>query len=154
MNEHILIPIIVAVTFISFVAVWRLWQGYYPGSKWIVEDPPITHNGLDEKQAKLMFFYTSWCPWSHKAWPPWKSFLQQMKNSPVDYGGKEILFEEINAEADKGKAALYNVREYPTFKLETGEKVFVMQAIPDPITFNAFLESTLGKKGPHKASTG
>ena len=69
-----------------------------------------------------------------------------MKNSPARYGGKTIIFEEINCEADKGKAALYNIRQYPAFKLETSDKVFVLQAIPDPKTFEAFLTGTLGKK--------
>jgi hypothetical protein len=56
------------------------------------------------------------------------------------------LIEEIDAEADKGKAALYKIREYPTFKLEVIDKVYTLQAVPDVLTFDAFLLGTLGKK--------
>ena len=124
-------------------------MGVYPASKFIIEDPPVEHNGLEEGQARFMFFYVTWCPWCKKAWKPWKKFKQMMKNNPATYGGKKIIFEEINCEADKGKTALYNVKAYPTFKLETVNKVFVLQAIPDPSTFEAFLTGTLGQKTTH-----
>jgi|UniRef100_A0A6C0B0G9 thiol-disulfide isomerase/thioredoxin len=146
MSETVWIILVVCLTFFVVIAAYRFFVGYYPGSKFIVEDPPVQHNGLDSDQARFMFFYTTWCPWSHKAWKPWKAFKQMMKNKQVKYGGKTVLFEEINAEADKGKAALYNVKEYPTFKLETADKVYLLQAVPDPATFDIFLVGTLGKK--------
>jgi len=150
MYEYFLTPLMVVLTFLFFVLIWRFTQGYYPGSTVVVEDPPIAHNGLDPKQARFMFFYTNWCPYSHKAQAPWRSFKQQLKNAPALYGGKEVLFEEINAEADKGKAALYTVREYPTFKLETTDRVFVMKGKPDIIAFDNFLQNNLGEKTFHK----
>jgi len=150
MREYLLVPTIVIITFVSFVAIWRLYQGYYPGSKWIVEDPPLGNNGLDSNQARFMFFYTNWCPWSHKARPHWNSFKQSLRNRPMTYGGKEVVFEEINAEADVGKATLYHVSAYPTFKLETSDKVYVLIGPPDLLTFDYFLETALGKKAPHK----
>ena len=141
--------LIVVVTFVIIVAAYRFFVGYYPGSKFIIEDPPLEKNGLDSDQARLMFFYTTWCPWSTKARPAWNSFKQLLTNTPAKYGGKTIIFEEINAESDKGKAALYRVTEYPTFKLETNDKLFRFQAIPDPATFEAFLTSALGEKASH-----
>jgi hypothetical protein len=146
MSETLWTVLVVTLTFFIVIAAYRFFVGYYPGSKFIVEDPPVQHNGLDADQARFMFFYTTWCPWSTKAQKPWKAFKQMLKNNPVKYGGKTIIFEDINAEADKGKAALYNVREYPSFKLETKDKVFVLQAIPDPATFEVFLTGTLGVK--------
>jgi hypothetical protein len=138
--------LIVVITFVVIVLAYRFFAGYYPGSKFIIEEPPLEKNGLDSDQARLMFFYTSWCPWSTKARAPWNSFKQMLTNTPVKYGGKTVLFEEINAESDKGKAALYRVVEYPTFKLETNDKLFLFKAIPDPVTFEAFLTSALGQK--------
>jgi thiol-disulfide isomerase/thioredoxin len=146
MSETIWTVLVVSLTFFLVIAAYRFFVGYYPASKFIVEDPPVQHNGLDGDQAKFMFFYTTWCPWSKKAWKPWKAFKQMLKNKPIKYGGKTVIFEEINVEADKGKAALYNVHEYPTFKLETVDKVYVLQAIPDPSTFEVFLTGTLGVK--------
>jgi thiol-disulfide isomerase/thioredoxin len=141
--------IIVVLTFVIIIAAYRFFVGYYPGSKFIIEDPPLEKNGLDADQARFMFFYTTWCPWSTKARAPWNSFKQLLTNNPAKYGGKTIIFEEINAESDKGKAALYNVKEYPTFKLETNDKLFRFIAIPDPATFEAFLTSSLGQKASH-----
>lgn len=146
MNEYLEIALYVLGTCIVLVVGWYFWKGYYPGSSYIVEQPPIPKNGLDPGQAKFMFFYTTWCPWSHKAWPKWKSFKQLMENNQVKYGDQQILFEEIDCEADKGKAALYKIAGYPTFKLGTTEQTYVFQGIPDPRTFDVFLQTCLGKK--------
>jgi thiol-disulfide isomerase/thioredoxin len=140
--------ITLAIT-VAVIVIYRLAAGYYPGSKYIISDPPIAHNGLEDNQAKFMFFYTSWCPWCKKAQTPWAKFKQQLENAPVTYGGKTIILEAINAESDKGKAALYSVKAYPTFKLETTNKVYEMKGIPDSLTFDAFLTAALGKKASH-----
>jgi len=145
MNEYLQIFLIVLGTCLIIAFGWKYWKGYYPGSSFVVEDPPITKNGLETGQATFMFFYTSWCPWSHKAWPKWSSFKQKMKNNPQKYGGHEIIFEEIDCDSNP-KASLYKVTSYPSFKLITSEKTFVMQGIPDPLTFDVFLQGTLGEK--------
>jgi thiol-disulfide isomerase/thioredoxin len=145
MNEYLQIFLIVLATCLIIAFGWKYWKGYYPGSSFVVEDPPITKNGLETGQATFMFFYTSWCPWSHKAWPKWSSFKQKMKNNPQKYGGHEIIFEEIDCDSNP-KASLYKVTSYPSFKLITSEKTFVMQGIPDPLTFDVFLQGTLGEK--------
>jgi len=149
MSEIFLTIILVVATFFIIIAAYRFFVGYYPGSKFIIEDPPIPNNGLDPDQARFMFFYATWCPWSKKAWKPWNSFKQMMRNNPTLYGGKTILFEEIDSEADKGKAALYNVKEYPTFKLETSDKLVKLLAIPDVATFQVFLKGVLGQESSH-----
>jgi thiol-disulfide isomerase/thioredoxin len=146
MNEYLETALYVLGMCIIIVVGWYYWKGYYPGSSYIVEQPPIPKNGLDPGQAKFMFFYTTWCPWSHKAWPKWKSFKQLMENNQVKYGDQQILFEEIDCEADKGKAALYKIAGYPTFKLGTTEQTYVFRGIPDPKTFDVFLQACLGKK--------
>jgi thiol-disulfide isomerase/thioredoxin len=145
MNEYLQTFLIVLATSLIIIFGWKYLKGYYPGSSFIIEDPPITKNGTEEGQAKFMFFYTSWCPWSHQAWPKWKSFKQLMQNNPQKYGGHQIIFEEINCESDP-KASLYKISAYPTFKLLTIEKTYVMQGTPDPLTFDVFLKGTLGEK--------
>ena len=137
---------------IALVVVIVSVYGYYastgvmPGSKLIVQEPPIANNGIDDGQAKFMFFYTTWCPWSKKAQTPWSSLKEMLKNTPKTYGGKSIVFEEINAESDEGKAALYKVEAYPTFKLETSTKVYEMKGKPSVGAFRAFLMSALGQE--------
>jgi len=143
--------IIVAIVIALLVVIGSIY-GYYlstgimPGSKLIVQEPPISNNGIDENQAKFMFFYTTWCPWSKKAQAPWSSLKEMLKNTPKTYGGKSIVFEEINAESDQGKTALYKVEAYPTFKLETSTKVYEMKGAPSVAAFRAFLISALGQE--------
>lgn len=136
----------VLVVVIAVVLVFRSKKHFYPASKLIIEDPPIEHNGLEAGQARFMFFYTTWCPWCKKAQAPWRSFKQQVKNGNVLYGDYKVQFEEINGEADKGKNALYKINAYPTFKIETIDKVVTFKGVPDPLTFDAFLTSVLGPK--------
>jgi thiol-disulfide isomerase/thioredoxin len=137
---------------ISIIVVALMIGGYYlitgtpPGAKLIVQDPPVTPSGVDETTAKFMFFYTTWCPHSRKAQTPWSSFKEMLKNSPKKYGKYSIMFEEINAESDEGKAALYQIKAYPTFKVETKDKVYEMLGAPSPATFRAFLISALGNE--------
>jgi hypothetical protein len=52
-----------------------------------------------------------------------------MENKPQTYGGQKIIFEEIDCEADKAKAALYKISGYPTFKLATIKQRFIDTAI-------------------------
>ena len=136
---------VVIIVFLLIVLVWRLVRGHYPGSKYIIEDPPLETNGLDNKHARFMFFYTTWCPWCRKADPVWRSFKKAVEGK-AKYGGVTVDFEEIDAERDKGRAALYKIKEYPTFKLETHDKVYKLIAIPDDVTFEDFLIGVLGKK--------
>ena len=135
------------------IGIYRLITGNFPASKLIIEDPPLEHNGLEPQQARFMFFYTSWCPWCKSATAPWKSFQQQLKNNPATYGGYTVSFEDINAEANKGKASLYKIQAYPTFKLETHNKVIELKAVPDPLNFDAFLKAALGEKVSSQSST-
>ena len=134
---------VVTIAVLSGVILFRSMRGFYPGSKMIIEDPPIEHNGLEPQTARFIMFYTTWCPWSLKAQKPWRSFKQQLKNTPKKYNGYSVSLEEVNAEADKGKAALYKIKAFPTFKVETPQKVVQFQGVPDPLTFDTFLTSAL-----------
>jgi thiol-disulfide isomerase/thioredoxin len=151
MDSNIWISLLVVVaTIASAIFLYRYITGGYPASKIIIGDPPVEHNGLEPTQARFMFFYTTWCPWSKKAWKPWNAFKLLTQNGKFTYGGHSIIFEEINAEADKGKSALYKVKAYPTFFVETGDRISTFEGVPDILTFDAFLVSAIGKKeSPH-----
>ena len=138
----IIIPLILILV---GYGIYLLITGVAPGSKLIIEDPPVQNN-QDPQQATFMFFYTTWCPHCKKAQQPWSSMKELLKNQKYTYGGKTIFMEEINAENDKGKTALYKIKAYPTFKLETSEKVYEMQGPPSTASFRAFLTSALGEE--------
>jgi thiol-disulfide isomerase/thioredoxin len=135
--------IISFVVVVLFIGVYYAIRGFPPGAR-IVIKKPVMGDQLSKDQAKFMFFYTSWCPHCKKAQQPWYSFKELLKNRDYTFGGKEVVFEEINCEADRGKAALYQIAAYPTFKLETSEDLFEMEGPPNADTFRAFLKKSLG----------
>ncbi len=140
--EIISVLVVVAVIIVGYRSATGIW----PGSRVIVQQPPESSPKVSDTNAKFMFFYTTWCPYSDDAKDPWNSFKQMLKNTPKTYGGKTITFEEIDAEAEVGRAALYKVVEYPTFKLQTSDKVYQMLGKPSVAASRAFLISSLGKE--------
>jgi thiol-disulfide isomerase/thioredoxin len=132
--------VIVTLSIVGYYLVTQTW----PGSRLLTSIPPVAHSGIDDSTAKFMFFYTTWCPWSKKAQVPWSSFKEQQKNTRYTYGGKTVVFEDINADSDKGKTALYQIKGYPTFKLETKDNVFEMKNAPTTESFREFLKNALG----------
>ena len=147
MQQEFWISLVVVLAIsLLIIFLYKFLYGNYPASKLIITDPPIEHNGLEPSQAKFMFFYTTWCPYCTKAQKPWRDFKKQLKDRPMKYGNYTIMFEEIDAEKDKSKAALYKITEYPVFKVETHKKVIEMKGVPDPLNFNQFLISALGNK--------
>lgn len=138
-SELIISAIVVTVC----IGIYYLVTGKPPGARVIEQDPPID-SGLDENQAIFMFFYASWCPHCKHAEQPWASLKQLIKNESYTYGGKYVNFEEINAETNKGKSALYKITGYPTFKVVTDKKVYEMVGAPNVSNFREFLKKALG----------
>lgn len=132
---------------VVLVAIWGyyMFTGTPPGARLVEQEPPVD-GGLDAGQSKLMFFYASWCPHCKHAKQPWQSLMQTIKNQGLTYGGKTVTFEEINAEVDKGKSALYNINAYPTFKLQTSDKLYEMIGAPTVANFREFLKKALGSE--------
>lgn len=139
--------IISAMVVLSAIYGYYLVTGTPPGAKLIVQEPPVD-SGLDEGQANLMFFYATWCPHCKTAKQPFHSLKQLIKNDGLTYGGHTVTFEEVNAEVDKGKSALYNINAYPTFKLQTKDKLYEMSGAPNVANFRAFLKKALGDEKP------
>ena len=99
---------------------------------------------MDPGQAKFMFFYAPWCPYCVTAEPELASFKQLVKNGNYTYGGHTLFFEDVNAYADKGKSALYKIKHYPTFKIETSDGLFEMKGKATSSNFRDFVKAALG----------
>ena len=138
---------LIVSTIVVLLAIfgYHAYTGILPGAKLIELTPPVD-SGLDDGQSKFMFFYATWCPHCKTAKTPWHSFQELVKNQGLTYGGKTVVFEEINAEIDKGKTALYNVVAYPTFKLQTKDKLYDMVGAPTVTNFREFLKKALGSE--------
>jgi len=139
--------IVSLIVVLACIGIYYAWTGTPPGAKVIEQEPP-NDGGLDDGQANFMFFYATWCPHCKHAQQPWHSMKQFVKNSNYTYGGKKVSFEEVNAETDKGKAALYSIQAYPTFKLQTSKKIYEMVGKPDVANFREFLKKALGDEKP------
>jgi len=144
MITEIIVSLIVVI---GCIGIYYAITGTPPGAR-IIEQQPPTSSGLDDNQANFMFFYATWCPHCKTAQQPWHSMRQLIKNSGYSYGGKTVSFEEINAETDKGKSALYNIQSYPTFKVQTKDKIYEMVGKPSVNNFREFLKKALGDEKP------
>ena len=138
------------VTVVATIVIYYYITNVPPGAKLIIQEIPEFSEAVDNNTARLMFFWASWCPYCKQAWQPWKSLQQVIKNDNLTYGGKSVSFEDINAETNKGKAALYKINAYPTFKVVTDKKVYEMLGKPTVPNLREFLKKALGdEKASH-----
>jgi len=140
MSSTMKVAITAAAVTITIIGVMYLMKQYPPGAR--VMQMGGESDSDNEETPKLMFFYTTWCPHCKNAKPKWES----LKSVRRTYGGKKIEFEEIDCDIDKGKAAMYDIKGYPTFKLETHNKVIQFEGRPDVPSLRAFLTSALGEE--------
>lgn len=100
------------------------------------------------QDARLLFFYAPWCPWSKKAKVQWDAFITEYKRFPTTYGGKRVSLELINGDQHQDMVKSYNIVAYPTFKLVTSDQVLEMTGYPSPDVFKNFLRKSLGREEP------
>jgi thiol-disulfide isomerase/thioredoxin len=134
------------VTVVATIVIYYYITNVPPGAKLIIQEIPEFSEAVDKNTARLMFFWASWCPYCRQAWQPWKSLQQVIKNNKYKYGDKTIQFESINAEADVGKSDLYNIKYYPTIKVQTNEKLYEMVGHVNVKNLREFLTKALGKE--------
>ncbi len=138
--------IIAAIVVVGFIFLYNYSTGVMPGAKLVISSPTTQSSGVGENEAKFMFFYTTWCPYSRKAETPWKSFQELVKNQPRTYGTTRLVFEDVNAESQVAKAALYGINQYPTFKIHANDSVYEYVGAPTVDNFRQALIATFGKE--------
>jgi len=97
-------------------------------------------DGNEEKTCELMFFHTTWCPYSKKSMIEWKKFKSEWHRKQID--GYEILFQEIDCDVNEAIANKYNVEKYPTIKLLKDDSIIDFDAKPTVHTLTQFLNSS------------
>lgn len=102
------------------------------------------------RDARFLFFFAPWCPWSRKAKVQWDAFTTEVKRYPATYGGKRVSLETINGDQSPDMVKAYNITAYPTFKLVTSDGVTEMNAHPSPDGFKTLMIKTLGPEEPAK----
>jgi thiol-disulfide isomerase/thioredoxin len=101
--------------------------------------PPSSEN---QKTATLYMFGTTWCPHCKTAKPIWDDYVSNNENLKV--GNYDILFKSVDCDAEKNIADKFNVKGYPTFKLERGPGDIVdFEAKPTHDNFTSLLQTSL-----------
>ena len=146
-KRHILVMLLVACLFIWIGAyVYNTYVSSYLGSSLegyassMGENaPPSSEN---KKTATLYMFGTGWCPHCKTAKPIWDDYVSNNENLKV--GNYDILFKSVDCDAEKNIADKFNVKGYPTFKLERGPSDIVeFEAKPTHDNFTSLLQTSL-----------
>jgi len=146
-KRHILVMLLIACLFIWIGAyVYKTYVSSYLGSSLegyassMGENaPPSSDN---QKTATLYMFGTSWCPHCKTAKPIWDDYVSNNENLKV--GNYDILFKSVDCDAEKNIADKFNVKGYPTFKLERGPGDIVeFEAKPTHDNFTNLLQTSL-----------
>ena len=146
-KRHILVMLLVACLFIWIGAyVYKTYVSSYLGSSFEgyassmgENSPPSSEN---QKTATLYMFGTSWCPHCKTAKPIWDDYVSN--NEKLKVGNYDILFKSVDCDAEKNIADKFNVKGYPTFKLERGPGDIVdFEAKPTHDNFTSLLQTSL-----------
>ena len=145
-NKQFLLIIIVMVGLIATtVFVYKRYVApkvagaYAPNKEYIKEKDE--EDG--DKTVEIYFFYVDWCPHCKNAKPEWAAFKEQIGTGSVN--GHKISFIEVDCEKEKGMAAQWGVKGYPTIKAKLGDgKVVDYDAKPSTSVLSQFLDSITG----------
>lgn len=129
---------------IFVVSYWAL-RGFMPGSR-LVEMPLVSPNDLDDNTVRFKLFHVTWCPYSREAVTSFKSFKGFIEEKGYTYGNKSVEIELIDCEDKKNECSLYSVDAYPTYKLETNNKMIEYKGPPNITAYREFLVKAVGKE--------
>lgn len=129
---------LVLVLLLAIVAVlmYRFWEPF-------VSKP--AKQAVPADQANLYFFYTDWCGWSKKAQPEMKK-LEETLSVGGKFGNTRVNLVRINAEEDREKTDMYDVKGYPTILLETSKNIHDFTKAVKYENLIAFLREILGEE--------
>ena len=146
-KRHILVMLLIACLFIWIgVYVYKKYVSSYLGSS--LEGyasgmgdnaPPSSDN---EKTATFYMFGTTWCPYCKIAVPIWEDYVKNNQNLKV--GNYNVLFKSVDCDSEKNISDKFNIKGYPTFKLERGPGDIVdFEAKPTQANFTSLLQTSL-----------
>jgi thiol-disulfide isomerase/thioredoxin len=93
------------------------------------------------KIARVMFFYTTWCPYCKTSRSEWDKFALEWNGNQKS--GYKVVTSEIDCDMHEGTADQYSVQGYPSIKMVLGDRVIDYDAKPDVATLNQFLDEYL-----------
>ena len=144
-KQFLLIVIVVAGLIAATVFVYKRYvapkvaAAYAPNKEYIKEKDEED----SDKTVEVYFFYVDWCPHCKNAKPEWAAFKEQIGTGSVN--GHKVSFIEVDCEKEKGMAAQWGVKGYPTIKAKLGNgNVVDYDAKPTASVLSQFLDSITG----------
>lgn len=128
-----------------FVLVYWAFRGFLPASR-VVELALVQPNTLDTKSATFTLFHVKWCPYSRDGVSAMKQLQGLIDEHKYTYGGKRVEIALVDCERKKKACETYSIDAYPTYKLETSEKMYEYIGPNDITTYRTFLAAALGKE--------
>ncbi len=134
--NHKLKIAVVSLIFIVIISVYYKKIISPQISKKFVENREFIPKESESETATLYYFYTDWCPMCKQANPELKA-LKSETNGVVN--GVNIIFRDVDCDADTATADQFNITGYPTIKLVYKDKTYEYDAKPDRIVLIKFL---------------
>lgn len=134
--NHKLKIAVVSLIFIVIISVYYKKIISPQISKKFVENREFIPKESESETATLYYFYTDWCPMCKQANPELKA-LKSETNGVVN--GVNIIFRDVDCDADTTTADQFNITGYPTIKLVYKDKTYEYDAKPDRIVLIKFL---------------
>jgi len=101
--------------------------------------------GVSNKDAELMLFFTTWCPHCKTAKPEWEQIKTEYEGKTVN--GYNLIFTEIDCTNDSPDVeklmSQYKVEGYPTIKMIKDGQVIEFDAKPTKETLTQFINSVI-----------
>lgn len=140
------VTLLVIAIFVA-VAVWT-YRTYYSnaaaGDSTYVTNKELISDKDDsvvDGDAKVYYFYTTWCPYCKKSRPVWNE-LKQWGNGRI-LGGKQLSFVEVDCDKEPKMAEQYKVEGYPTILLDSMGTVYTYDAAPRLKELKQFVTTSL-----------
>jgi len=139
------------ITVIIFIAI-ALWvytnyiepelinPDYKPNQEWI-NDSSNDSSKDNDKTANIYFFETSWCPHCKSVKPIWERFKNTYNGKIVN--GHTINCQEVDCEVNETLANKFDIKGYPTIKLQKGEEIIEYDAKPNIDTLKQFVNTVI-----------
>jgi thiol-disulfide isomerase/thioredoxin len=143
-KKYLVITIIGAIfVFLSFY-IYKTYFSKMRGSSYVegyANGMDMRGAGNNNNVATLYLFKTDWCPHCKQIKPMWDKFVEDNENK--EFNGYKVQYVTIDCDQDPSTADKFNIKGYPTIKLDVRGEVIEFQGKPDEEALNQFLSSTL-----------
>ena len=104
-----LITILVVSAILLGISFWVYRTYITPRLNPVYIDNKEIATGEPEKEAQLLFFYTTWCPHCKNARPEWEKLREEYEGKPIN--NTRVFFRDVDCDKEEDVADQYKVEE-------------------------------------------